>query len=68
MKKIKIITTVLYLVTAVEILSAWDNTSQVKETAAYSEVTLLQCVEDENRLAVHQLVAKEEFAKMKTLE
>ena len=30
MKKIKIITTVLYLVTAVEILSAWDNTSQVK--------------------------------------
>ena len=68
MKKIKIITTVLYLVTAVEILSAWDNTSQVKETAAYSEVTLLQCVEDENRLAVQQLVAKEEYAKMKTLE
>ena len=40
MKKIKIITTVLYLVTAVEILSAWDNTSLPPPPAGSSPETL----------------------------
>lgn len=68
MKKIKIITTTLYLFTAVEILGAWNNTSQVQETAAFSEVSIMQCVEEENRLEAQELLAREEYAKMKMTE
>lgn len=68
MKKIKIITTALYLFTAVEILGAWDNTSQVKETAAFSEVSIMEEVEEENRLQAQELLAREEYARLKMAE
>lgn len=68
MKKVRIITMILYMVLAVEILSAWNNPSNAKETAAYSQVIEYREVEDENRLAVQELIAREEYAEIKMNE
>lgn len=62
MKKIKLFTTVLYVVTAVELLGAWNNAPQVEETAAFQEVDLCLEAEEENRLTVLEIEAKIRYA------
>lgn len=62
MKKIKLFTTVLYVMTAVELLGAWNNAPQVEETAAFQEVDLCLEAVEENRLAVQEIQAKIRYA------
>lgn len=68
MKKIKLVITILYVAFAVEILSAWNHTPETAETAAYSDSLNPQKVLDENEAALQELIAREEYAKCKTLE
>ncbi len=62
MKKIKLFTTVLYVMTAAELLGAWNNAPQVKETAAFQEVNLSLEAEEENLLAAQEIQAKIKYA------
>lgn len=62
MKKIKLFTTVLYVMTAVELLGAWNNAPQVEETAAFQEVDLCMEAKKENRLAALEIQAKIQYA------
>lgn len=68
MRRIRIITTVLYMVFAVEILSAWEKKPNAVEAAAFTQTIVYGEVEGENQLAVQELAARAEYAKMKTLE
>lgn len=62
MKKIKLFTTVLYVMTAVELLGAWNNAPQVEETAAFQEVDLCMEAKKENYLAALEIQAKIQYA------
>lgn len=62
MKKIKLFTTVLYVMTAVELLGAWNNAPHVEETAAFQEVDLCMEAKKENRLAALEIQAKIQYA------
>lgn len=49
MKKIKVIVTILYVLLAVEVLSAFEHTSTVRETIAYVETSDMEKALQENR-------------------
>lgn len=68
MRKIRMITTVLYMVFAVEIVSAWEKKPNAIEAAAFTQTIVYGEVEGENQLALQELEARAEYAKMKTLE
>lgn len=68
MKKIRVITTILYMVFAVEILSAWNTKPDALEAAAYTQTIVYGEVEGENELAVQEMEARAEYAKIKTAE
>lgn len=68
MKKLKTIGIIFYVVFAVEILGAWSSTTQVQETAAYTDTMDPKMIEEENQQVVRELVAKQENAQMKAEE
>lgn len=68
MKKIRVITTILYMVFAVEILGAWDNKPEALEAAAFTQTIIYDEVESENELAVRELEARAEYSKIKMAE
>lgn len=68
MKKIRVITTILYMVFAVEILSAWEHKPEALEAAAFTQTIIYGEVEGENELAVQEMEARAEYARIKTAE
>ncbi len=65
MKRLKICVTVLYMVFAAEVLGAWNHTPRAREAAAYAESMNTGMILEENRREVHELIAREEYARIR---